>query len=528
MATVTAKRRRNRRRIFALSGSPVLIGAVTVLVTITAVYIAYTANDGLPFVPSYELRAELPSGSKLTKGNDVRIGGFRVGLVTDIAPKVVERGGRRRAIALITMKLDKSVQPLPRDTRVLVRQRSALGLKYVELTPGRSRAAFPPGATIPLAQARAPAEIEDLFATFDDRTRPAIQDSLDTFGDAFAGRGSSLNDTIAALPPLLRRLEPVARNLADPATGLPRFIQALRAFTGELAPAAREFARSFRDMATTFEAIAADPGALQRTIERSPATLDASISSFRAQRPLYADLDDLSARLRPALREARFSLPVVDTALLAGTDVLPRTVDLSRRTRSALAAATFLFTEPDTLQALRDVRAALTVTRPAAEFIAPYQTVCNYAIYFLHPLGEHQSGLSVDGAGTNQAQLLKLPNLLQPNNYGTSESSRPVDVPPGVKARGARDASGMPLHRLIAPPYSPAIDAQGNADCQRGQEGYPNGPLTPPGSRYGPGALPDGTPTGANAAVGINDYPILSGGTFVTRRLGITNLRDIP
>ena len=52
------------------------------------------------------------------------------------------------------------------------------------------------------------------------------------------------------------------------------------------------------------------------------------------------------------------------------------------------------------------------------------------------------------------------------------------------------------------------------------------GPLAP-GARYGPGTLPDGTPTGGNGAVVISDFPILSGGTFKSRELGIDNLEDV-
>src|SRR5947209_19240620 len=87
--------------------SPVLVGAVTVLIVIVGVYLAYNANKGLPFVPTYDLNAELPNGAKLVAGNDVRLGGFRVGVVDEIKPTYV--GGR--AVALGKMKLDKSVEP---------------------------------------------------------------------------------------------------------------------------------------------------------------------------------------------------------------------------------------------------------------------------------------------------------------------------------------------------------------------------------------------------------------------------------
>ena len=126
-----------RRGTASLVASPVLVGAVTVLISIIAVFIAYNANAGLPFVPTYDLKAEIPSGGKLVKGNEVRTGGFRVGVVEEIAPKVVEVDGERKSVAVIDMKLDKTVEPLATDTTFYVRPRSALGLKYVELVPGK-------------------------------------------------------------------------------------------------------------------------------------------------------------------------------------------------------------------------------------------------------------------------------------------------------------------------------------------------------------------------------------------------------
>src|SRR4051795_1348563 len=143
-----------RRGAAALTGSPVLIGAVTVLITLVAVFLAYNANNGLPFVPTYDLSAQLPGGENLVKGNDVRVGGFRVGAVDKIKPYRDPSTGK--TVALIHMKLDKSVEPLSKDTTLFVRPRSALGLKYVELTPGRSSQTWKTGATIPLSPARTP------------------------------------------------------------------------------------------------------------------------------------------------------------------------------------------------------------------------------------------------------------------------------------------------------------------------------------------------------------------------------------
>src|SRR3954464_7393991 len=119
--------------------SPVLVGAVTILVVTVSVFLAYNANRGLPFVPTYDLSARLPNASNLVRGDEVRAGGFRVGVVDTIKPATQVIAGRTRPVAVVNMKLDQTIKPLPIDTTVVVRSRSSIGLKYVELTLGKSK-----------------------------------------------------------------------------------------------------------------------------------------------------------------------------------------------------------------------------------------------------------------------------------------------------------------------------------------------------------------------------------------------------
>ena len=51
---------RNRSGIQGVASSPAIVGAVTVLVVIVAVFLAYNANNGLPFVPTYRVSVEVP------------------------------------------------------------------------------------------------------------------------------------------------------------------------------------------------------------------------------------------------------------------------------------------------------------------------------------------------------------------------------------------------------------------------------------------------------------------------------------
>ena len=136
------------------------------------------------------------------------------------------------------MKLEKQVDPLPVDSTMIIRPRSALGLKYIEINPGESDEGFAAGDTIPAAQATPePVEIDEVFNIFDAKTRRGSQRSLDGFGDrARRPRRRTSTRRSSTCGPLLIYLEPVASNLADPDTQLARLFQALGDAAAEVAP----------------------------------------------------------------------------------------------------------------------------------------------------------------------------------------------------------------------------------------------------------------------------------------------------
>ena len=215
----------NPRRRNSLAASPLLIGALTVLIGVVAVYISYGANNGLPFTPTYDIKAELPETSGLEKGNQVRLFGRRIGIVSGIVPYQNPTTGKITAI--VSLKLEKHAGPLPTDTTMEVESVSAIGLKYLELKRGHSPRKIPSGATIPVSHAREPVEIQDFFNMFDKKTRIAIQQNTNAFGNGFAGRGVGLNETIHTLRPLAENAVPVLHNLASPQTGFGQLFVAL-------------------------------------------------------------------------------------------------------------------------------------------------------------------------------------------------------------------------------------------------------------------------------------------------------------
>jgi virulence factor Mce-like protein len=406
-----------------IAGNPVLIGAATILVVLVAVFLAYNANQGLPFVPTYSLTAETPSAANLVRGNEVRIGGTRVGSVDKIE---VRRQDDGTSIAVLGLKLERSVSPLPKDSTVIIRPRSALGLKYVELTRGKSAEGFEDGDTIPLAQATpAPVEFDEFVNMFDEDTRDAAATNLEGFGDAFAGRGPSLNQAIGAFRPLLRDIIPVAQNLSSKETNLPRFIGALADTARIVAPAAESQAQLFVNLDRTFGALRAVAPFIQESISEGPETLDAAIAGFPVQRPFLANTAGLFRELQPGVRALRGAAPDLADALEIGTPVLKRTPPFNERLASLLTELETFAEDPLVPQGIRRLTATVRSLNPTLQYLAPAQTTCNYIALWFRNIS---SLLSEGDANGTWQRFIIVATPQGPNNEG-SPSSGPADGP---------------------------------------------------------------------------------------------------
>ena len=324
----------------ALTASPVLVGAVTVLVTIVAVFLSYNANSGLPFVPTYDLKANLPERGPAREG--LRGAHRRRARGPDLEDRAdAARDGT--AYAQVTMKLDKSIEPLPADSTLLVRPRSALGLKYVELTPGRGAGeASRPGATIPVRQARPrgrragrllqhvrregprrPAQLARRLRRRPRRPRPGPQ-----HGDRRRSCRCSSD------------LEPVAEEPGSPGDAArPLLHGARRRRRSEVAPVAEEQADAVREPGHhVHRARRRSRGPfLQETISESPPTRGGrdpttSRSSGRSSRNNAAFFREL----RPGVATLPHSAPILADASQPGTrDAAEDAADQPRRWRTS-------------------------------------------------------------------------------------------------------------------------------------------------------------------------------------------------
>jgi virulence factor Mce-like protein len=450
---------RRRSATATLAQSPTMLGAVTVLVTIVAVFLAYNANSGLPFVPTYNLSVQVPNAETLVPGNEVRIGGVRVGQVAAIRPVADPETGETHAVA--DLKLDPEVEPLPVDSTVVVRARSALGLKYLELNRGDSDEGFEAGAVVPLAAARPePVDIDDVLDTFDAPTRRAMQANLVEFGNALAGRGIALNTALGELPGALAALEPVMRNLASPRTDLAGFVSGASAAAAEVAPVAEQQARMFASLDTTFTALAGVASYVQETIVETPPTFATATETMPVIRPFLANSAGLFADLRPGVRQLAAAAPPLADALEAGAPALRQAPRLNRQL-APTARALQRFNDNATARGGLDrLEQTMGILRPTIRFIGPSQTVCNYWSILFQNLASATS-LGADGGRWQRITVMEPPE--GPNNEGSFAAAA---------ANGGGDVDNF-LHYNPYP--NTAAPSQSPIECEAGNEPYLTG-----------------------------------------------------
>jgi ABC-type transporter Mla subunit MlaD len=448
---------RNRSGLTGVASSPILVGAVTILIVIVAVFLAYNANNGLPFVSTYNLKARVPNANALVKGNDIRIGGTLSGTVKSVVPVQLENGN---VAAELSLSFDKSAEPLPVDSTITVRPKSALGLKFLQVTPGHASKGFASGSTIPLtAYTPEPVDIDQFFSMFNKPTRDGIRQNLAGFGNALAGRGPQLNEAIGALRRFAVNSQPGLRTIVEPSTNFGGFWEALEDFSATVAPVAETQATLFVALDRTFAAFArVSRPYIQETIEKGPPTLDAVNADLPAVRPFFRDSARFFTALKPGAKALGETSPLIAESLHAGVPALNASPALNSQLQPTAEAlvdfqnATGVF---NGLDLLIDTNELL---KPALRFITPSQTTCNYLTLTFREIANAAS------SGNKQGNWLNFvpPAPLEGPNSESGQASAPANGP---------DA-GNHLH--FNPYPNTAAPGQPNG-CEAGNEKYKTG-----------------------------------------------------
>jgi virulence factor Mce-like protein len=409
---------------------------------LVAVYLSYIAENGLPFIPTYDVNVQVADGGELNKNVDVRIGGARVGQVLKITPEPANKQWPH-PYAQLELALDKSLEPLPADTHYQVRLASVLGGQYVELFPGTSHATtVPDGGTLALStnsKLNHNIPYVDLSAAFDvfgPKTQQGIRSVSNDLGNAFAGRGTQLNDAISQARQLLGPLDNILTLLSSPNTQLATFIDGLASTTSALAPVAPVISSLLQAGATTAKAL--NVPALGQTIDDLPATEQTGTQVLSNATPVLAKLASITEALRPAASYLPTAASHLDTVLRAAPETLKLLGPVSSKLESTLTAARALASDKASTEAFQVLGVNDLGTTGSSAFVglgailntvSSAQLACNVAGLWVNNFASSLSEGNSSGNWLRLELVLDLSHLTQPSD-GEPDSNLHINTDP--------------------------------------------------------------------------------------------------
>ena len=276
-----------------------------------ALFLWITFGGPLPLKPEgYRFTVPFDEATQLAQESDVRISGVPVGKV-----KAIELGDDGLADA--TIELDSRYAPIPTDTRAMLRQKTLLGETFVELTPGSTNGpTLPEGGTLPKAQVAESVQLDEIFRTFNAKTRDAFRVWMQGTAAALRGRGPDLSAAIAELRPFAEQTNSLLRILDSQHLAVRQLVHnggdvfhALSERQGQLRGLIQNSARVFATTARRNQDLA-DTFRILPTFQReSRATLDRLNRFARNTDPLVQQLRPAARELSPTLVAAGKAAP---------------------------------------------------------------------------------------------------------------------------------------------------------------------------------------------------------------------------
>jgi len=293
------------------------IGALAAALALLAALIL-GGDDG----HTYKLRFE--TGGQLVPGNEVLVGGQRFGLVDSI--ELTEDNQ-----AEVTITTD---EPIREGTRGVIRATSLSGVAnhYVSLTLGPDNAEPLPEDEVALGidATTTPVDLDQLFNTFDERTRKGFQNVIKGFAGIYAGKGKQANATYKYFAPSLSATDRLLREIDRDEAVFTRFIADTSKVVTAVAQRRNDLTSLVSNSNAALGAIAAQNESFDQSLQVLPPTLRQANTTFVNLRAALDDLDPLvntskraTRGLKPFLQELR---PVARRAVPVFAD-LRRTVN---------------------------------------------------------------------------------------------------------------------------------------------------------------------------------------------------------
>jgi len=235
------------------------------------------------------------NAGQLVVGNQVQIGGVPHGTIDSISLTSDNQ-------AKIVINVDEPFAPLHEGTTAEIRGASLSGVanRFIALHPGPNSAPkLDNGATLGTADTTEIVDIDQLFNTFDKRTRDALQQVVQGSATQYADVAPQLQQATKYFSPALSTTSQLLGKLVEDRPAFRQFLKATGDTMSVLAKTSPQIDSLVANGATTFSATAAQQQALRQSIEQAPSTLAAGNEAMTALGETLPDLNKLVDATKP-------------------------------------------------------------------------------------------------------------------------------------------------------------------------------------------------------------------------------------
>ncbi len=288
------------------------LGALAVAAIVVAIVLL--GGDG-----GHQYKLLFQTAGQLVNGDDVQVGGRRVGSVDDISLTNDNR-------AEIKVTVEDSFAPLHEGTSAVVRLTSLSGVanRYVALTPGANSAPeIPDGGTIGTDRTTSVVDLDQLFDTFDAPTRKGLSDFIKGSAQWYTGKERQANLSALYFNPALTTSTSVFDQLTKSESALTGAVVDTSRVVTALSQRSADITSLVGNANQTTGAIAAENSSFSQALALLPPTLRAANTTFVNLRSTLTDLTTLVDASKPATKDLATFLsalrPVVVEAVPAVT-----------------------------------------------------------------------------------------------------------------------------------------------------------------------------------------------------------------
>jgi phospholipid/cholesterol/gamma-HCH transport system substrate-binding protein len=261
----------------------------------------------------YTVKVPFTEAASLANQSDVRISGVSVGKVQKIE---LSPDGKH---ALATLALQNRYAPIPTNTKAILRTKTLLGETYVELSPGSPTGPkVHDGGTLPAGQVAQSTQLDEIFRTFNPKTRLAFQGWMQNAAIALRGQGESLSNAFGELEPFFTDSDKVLRILDTQSLAVHQLISNGGTVFNALSERQGQLSSLIRNSDRVFTTTARRNRQLEQTFIAFPTFLDQSRATLTRLQRFAANTDPLVRQLRPSARDLA---PVVRDLGRTGTQL---------------------------------------------------------------------------------------------------------------------------------------------------------------------------------------------------------------